>query len=78
MYQFYANTDGMVEFDAKGAESNHIALGQAEKDYNDFVYGSSWYSFATAKQLAKYAKQKGYTGVIIKNVVDAANPQRFD
>ena len=75
MYQFYANTDGMVEFDAKGAESNHIALGQAEKDYNDFVYGSSWYSFATAKQLAKYAKQKGYTGVIIKNVVDAANPQ---
>ena len=70
MYQLYANTDGMVEFDAKGAESNHIALGLAEKDYNDVMYGKVWYSFATAKQLAKYAKRKGYTGVIIKNVVD--------
>ena len=75
MYQLYANTDGMVEFDANGAESNHIALGQAEKDYNDVVYGKSWYSYATAKQLAKYAKQKGYAGVIIKNVVDSATPQ---
>jgi hypothetical protein len=75
MYQLYANTDGMVEFDAKGAESNHIALGLAEKDYNDVMYGKVWYSFATAKQLAKYAKRKGYTGVIIKNVVDSATPQ---
>ncbi len=75
IYQLYANTDGMIEFDAKGAESNHIELGRAEKDYNDIIHGKSWYSFATAKQLAKYAKQKGYTGVIIKNVVDSATPQ---
>lgn len=74
IYQFYANTEGMLETDADGAESNHIKLDGIEKKFNDFMMTKSWKTHATAKQLAKYAKQSGYSGVIIKNVIDTATP----
>jgi hypothetical protein len=74
IYQLYANTDGMLELDAHGAQSNHIALGKSERDFNDYMNTKSWNSFATAKQVAKYAKKAGYTGVIIRNVIDTATP----
>lgn len=75
IYQFYANTEGMLETDADGAESNHIKLDGIEKKFNDFMMTKSWKTHATAKQLAKYAKQSGYSGVIIKNVIDTATPE---
>ena len=74
MYQFYANTDGMLELDADGAESNHIRLGETEHDYNYDSNKKSWYTHATAKQIAQFAKRNGYTGVIIKNVIDTGTP----
>jgi hypothetical protein len=74
MYQFYANTNNMLELDAKGAESNHIELGSAEQDYNYYMMTKTWRSYATARQVSEYAKQKGYAGVIIKNVIDTATP----
>jgi hypothetical protein len=74
MYQLYANTNEMMEFDAEGAESNHIALGLESRDFNYYLEGKSWHTHATTKQIARYAKQKGYRGVIIKNVIDTATP----
>ena len=75
MYQLYANTDGLLELDANGAQSNHIELGRIARDYNDYVNKKSWYSHATTKQIARYAKNNGYPGVVIKNVIDTATPE---
>lgn len=75
MYQLYANADGMLELDANGAETNHIALGDVESDFNNSQATKSWHQFATINQIIKYAKENGYTGVIVKNVVDSATPE---
>jgi len=75
MYQLYANADGMLELDANGAETNHIALGDVESDFNNSQAAKSWHQFATINQIIKYAKENGYTGVIVKNVVDSATPE---
>lgn len=74
-YQLYANTDGMIELDAKGADSNHIELGEYAGEYNDYSSGKSYSMYATAKQIAKFAKKRGYSGVIIRNVIDTATPE---
>lgn len=75
IYQLYANTDGMIELDAKGADSNHIELGEHAGEYNDYSNGKSYSMYATAKQIAKFAKKRGYSGVIIRNVIDTATPE---
>lgn len=58
-YQFYANTENLLEVDAKGNFWNRIPF-----------ESSSGLYLVNTRRLAEYAKAQGYQGVKITNVVD--------
>lgn len=78
IYAFYGKTDNFMEFDADGDSWNQIPLGDMENDYNDWVYFNApkeltdrkHYLTVTTREIAQYAKAHGFSGVLIKNVVD--------
>lgn len=65
-YQLYANTDNLFVIDAKGARWNSIDF---EADgYNGFN-GQPRKKWKT-RHLAEYARDKGYSGVLVRNLID--------
>ena len=69
VYQLYANTDNLLEINGDGANWNHIPLGKIASDFN-LMRKDSRYTHATTRQIAKYAKEVGYSGVLFKNIRD--------
>ncbi len=64
VYELYGDLDRMLEVDAKGANWNEIST-----DFDD--YFNAIMPFAKTRDICNYARQKGYEGVIIKNVKDS-------
>lgn len=62
IYDLYANTDGHLIIDGKGSRWNEI-----ESDV--LPDAKAW----STREVAKYAKENGYSGVTFKNVVDSGN-----
>ena len=73
-YRFFANTEGMIEIDAKGGVWDAIRLDQELQDKLNSGDGSNPYdrinNVTSTNELAKYAKQSGYRVVKITNVFD--------
>lgn len=69
-YSFYGRTDNLLQIDANGENWNHIPVDlKALKQYDAKDDGTGQY-FTNTRKLAKYAKDHGYSGVKIMNVVD--------
>ena len=60
IYSFYANLDGMLDIDGEGENWNHIDGSKIGKDKD-----------VKTRDVALYAKENGYTGVIIRNIYDS-------
>lgn len=68
IYRLYGKTDGMLEFDAHNQRWNRMFAGASWKGTAlSEHFGSN--DFKT-RDLAEFAKDSGYSGVIIKNVID--------
>jgi hypothetical protein len=68
IYRLYGKTDGMLEFDAHNQKWNRMfADASWEGTALSEHFGSN--DFKT-RDLAEFAKDSGYSGVIIKNVID--------
>ena len=65
-YQLYANTDNLFVIDAKGNNWNSIDF-EAE---GYFGYDGKPRKKWKTRDLAEYARDKGYSGVRVKNVID--------
>ncbi len=64
-YRLFANTDGLLEIDAKGQKWNEIPV---VLDKDNFMYSSGK---ETTRTVAEYAYSTGkYKGVVFKNVID--------
>ena len=65
-YEFYANTNNFMEVDAKGENWNHIPYEmktREQKYYQGLIRN-------TSRDIAEDAKNLGYDGVLIKDVID--------
>ena len=75
-YQLYANTDGFIEVDAKGANWEQIVLDPETQEKLNRGMGDNPYSFinpnTNTNEVAKFAKKSGYPGVKVTNVYDQA------
>jgi len=60
IYSFYANLDGMLDIDGEGKYWNHIDGSKIGKDGD-----------VKTREVAEYAKENGYKGVIIRNITDS-------
>ena len=73
-YRFFANTEGMIEIDAKGGVWDAIRLDQELQDKLNSGAGSNPYDrinpVTSTNELAGYAKKSGYRVVKITNVYD--------
>lgn len=65
-YAFYGNTDNMLTIDAEGSAWNKIKKSSIEEKVRKHINESK----INTRDLAYYAGQEGYDGVIIKNVYD--------
>jgi hypothetical protein len=86
VYQLYGKTDGMLEIDAQGSnwdsipydlksilakEREQLAAENPDDDFIPYEWEDDLFNGeATTRQIAMYAHDRGYTGVIIKNVFD--------
>ena len=69
-YELYANLTNPLIVEANGADWNEIVVPKKIRD--DFLRhaGVDGFSTARTRDFARYAKKKGYDGVIIRDVVD--------
>ena len=63
IYKMYGKTDNMLIIDGKGNSWKEIPIPQAIKN----EIGDD---LATTRELSQFAKDKGYNGVVIENIVD--------
>ena len=73
VYDLFVNTDGHLVIDAKGSNWDNISADNLPKRFGS-LFGKGDGTWNT-RNLAKYAKRKGYTGVTFKNLVDSGNAQ---
>jgi hypothetical protein len=66
IYALYANTDNVLEFDAQGGAWNKI---------DGKHIGSN--GVVTTREVSKYAKENGYNGVVIRNLMDAGGKTNY-
>lgn len=72
-YDLYANTDGLLKIDFKGAKwdklSHEVLPNITSEDYKKYGYRGHWNEWTT-RSVAKYASDMGYSGVLFKNIID--------
>lgn len=61
-----------LEIDAMGARNNNVPVPWAE--HKKTVYGNLPKDAWSVRRITQYAKEQGYDGVVIRNVMDAAEP----
>lgn len=69
-YSFYGRTDNLLQIDANGKNWNHIPVDLMALERYDAKDDGTGHYFTNTRDLAKYAKNNGYSGVKIMNVVD--------
>ena len=74
VYDLFVNTDGHLVIDAKGSSWDNISADAIPKSWFSNLFGKGNEALTT-RDVAKYAKRKGYTGVTFKNLVDSGNAQ---
>lgn len=74
IYAFYGKTEDLMVFDAGGSNWNEIFLDDMLNDYNEWYAEknpeSDGVDIVKTRDIALYAKEHGFGGVLIKNVVD--------
>ena len=74
-YELFANTDNLLEVDAKGKRWNQISYNRyatedAELTPYEEIFGAEDETIYNTRQLAKMAREQGYPGIKISNVFD--------
>ncbi len=83
-YQLYAKTDGFLILDGKGANWNYVPLGRVAGEYFNWwtkvkkneMESDAYSGRSSTRQIAAFAKEKGYSGVLIKNIYDDGGRSR--
>lgn len=78
IYELYSNTDGHLVVDGNGSLWNNIPLGEIEAEFDEWRIKEKGakngaYTKGNTRNIAEFAKAKGYTGVTFKNILDSGD-----